>query len=142
MLTNGMAALVENIYMTKVDRPFWTVKFAEGNITEFEAWRSQSSKALILANLTSLESIYKHGLYDYLDHLNISVNAPLATRLSQQFSQVKASLLSIPKALEVNSTDYFKQHKTIIKEIRQLLVLIKVETANHLGVTIISADGD
>ena len=59
MLVNGMASLSENIYMAKLNKPFWSIKYAKGNVESFKAWRSKHSKQLILENLSSLESIYK-----------------------------------------------------------------------------------
>ena len=141
MLVNEMIALTEKIHMTKISKPLGKDK-TEMNIESFEAWRSTHSKMLILENFNALEAVFTHGLYSYLDHLHINVNQPLPMQLSQQFGKTKAALFSITGSFEQTAVKEPAKFDTLITEMRKLLVLIKVDTANQLGITVTFNDND
>ncbi|MCH2208092.1 MAG: imelysin family protein [Lentisphaerales bacterium] len=142
MLVNEMIALTEKMHISKISKPLGKDKDGEINIESFEAWRSEHSKMLILENLNAIEAVYSYGLYTYLDHLHINVNQPLPMQLSQQFGKTKAALFSMTGSFELTAAKEPKKFEPLIEEMRKLLVLIKVDTANQLGITVTFNDND
>ena len=139
MLMSKISEITNKIYLEKLDKAFFKVKYEKGSVLGFESWRSKSSKDLIKANLASIQSMFDYGLYDYLKYLDAD---ELADKISTQFIKIDKSLNTIPRSFEQDSKQYLDKYPIIVNEVRQLLILLKAETANKLGVTISYAGND
>lgn len=139
---NEMIALIERVYMSKLSKPLGKGEKGHLDVEGFEAWRSKQSLNIILANIEIIEKVYSSGFYDYLDYLGITPDSPLSTRLKNQFKKVKDEIKSIDSSLEEIAVSKPEKLNALLEEVRNLLVLIKVDTANQMGVTVTLNDND
>jgi predicted lipoprotein len=147
LLNNQMVGMLEMAIREKLGRPLGT---ADGNGPQpelVEAGLSGNSLAHIRRNVESVEQAYSGssglGLDDYLDYLDADYNGePLSQAIAAQFAASYAALDAIepPLSMVVNQNPATVQ--TAYDELRQLLILIKVDMANQLGVTITFNDSD
>lgn len=148
MLTNEMVALLENLIQNKVGRPLGEKSGGKPQPELVEAPYSGDSLPFILANLQAFELAFNGGeglgLDDYLDFLPASAQAdqPLAEKINQQLEQTMAAFSAISLPLEQTVLAQPEQLAAANSELRALLVLVKVDMANQLGVTITFNDSD
>jgi predicted lipoprotein len=146
MLTNDMAALVESIAQMNIGVPLGTSYTTDPTPTAANAFRSRQSSQEIIHNLIGLQAAFTGGdglgFDDYLDFLGAesSDGLPLSQAILDQITLSIAALdglvledaiLQDPATLEAAQA-----------EILRLLVLLKVDMANQLGVTITFSDND
>lgn len=147
-VANAMITLIEEIILSKLGRALGDANGGTIAIDELEAFRSAFSKSIIQQHLIALERCYSGnfssttsttGFDDFLMRLDQAV---LAERIEDQFAACQTALNgisgSIADALQTNSTSTMALRTAF----RDLLVLIKVDMANTLGVTVTFNDND
>lgn len=147
MLNNQMVAILESSIREKLGRPLGV---AAGNGTHpeaVEAALSGNSLAQIQHNLTAVHIAFTGGaglgLDDYLDYLGVeSEGTPLSQKINDQFATTQAALNAIQPPLKTAVSQDPATVQTAYDELNKLLILIKVDMANQLGVTITFNDSD
>lgn len=147
MLTNQMVAVLEIAIREKLGRPLGAAT-GEGVQPAFvEAGLSGHSLAHIRRNVESVEQACTGGaglgLDDYLDYLGAEIEGrPLSEAIAEQFSATYAALDAVEPPLATAVVEDTASVQSAYDELRQLLILIKVDMANQLGVTITFNDSD
>lgn len=150
MLSNEMVAQTEKLMRKNIGNPLGTETGQGIDPTLVEAPYALVSFELLSANLVSLQNTFNGGtnstdigLDDYLDYLSAEYEgAPLSGKINNQFDLViyKVDAFSEPLATAVNNQT--TQVQELYNALRDLLVLIKVDMANNLAVTITFSDND
>jgi predicted lipoprotein len=150
-MANLLGTLVEGVELIKRDkfeRPLGLASSdSQAQIYLLEWWRSQYSKSAIISNLTALKTIFLaadgYGLDDYL--LNAKERGDLSSQIQQRFDSSIAAANAMPNSLFASAEPY-SQEKLIAfqKEINQLLVILKTELPEALGINLgfNAKDGD
>jgi predicted lipoprotein len=109
-----------------------------------ERSRSGTSLAGVLAGLEGLQKMYRGGEGLGLDDALQRVNAPLAKRIEDQFQAALETTKAIGAPLEQAAVDHRSAIEAAYDKMRALEILIKVDLASALGVTLTfsSNDGD
>jgi predicted lipoprotein len=147
MLNNQMVAVLEIAIREKLGRPLG-IAAGDGPHPELvRAGLSGSSLAQIQHDLTTVENAFTGGdglgLDDYLDYLGAeSEGVPLSQKINEQFAATHAALQAIELPLATAVTNDTATVQAAYDELRKLLILIKVDMANQLGVTITFNDSD
>ncbi|MCB9161106.1 MAG: imelysin family protein [Caldilineaceae bacterium] len=150
MLTNEMIVLLEDIAQHKLGDPMGHLSFGVPAPTFVEAGRSGASLALIRADLQGLTRAFHGGdapddvgLDDYLTYLDAEYEGqPLAAVISAQIDAALAAVDAVDPPLRVAVEMNPDAVQAAYDAIEQLLVLVKVDMANHLGVTVTFSDND
>jgi predicted lipoprotein len=147
MLINQIVADVEEIISSRLGKP--AGKRTGGAIRPdlAEAIYSQSSLARIIATVEAEQAAFNGGsglgLDDYLDYLGAAYeDEPLSAVIKAQFETSLEALRAIDGPLETAVENDLPQVDIAIEELRTLLVLLKVDVPNHLGVTLTFNDND
>jgi hypothetical protein len=145
MLFNEMIALTEKILMTKLGKPLGKQSGEGAKVEMLVAFRSLHSLEEIKANIVSLQDCYNggdgSGFDDYLQFLKNDEAKKLSDKFTAQFKLIKQSLekiSSLENALLTNTQAVEK----LYSEIKALLVLLKVDAANQLALTVTFNDND
>jgi predicted lipoprotein len=148
MLVNQMISDLEEIITTRLGKPTGNTAngLARPDLVEspFAFW----SLPRIKATLGTMHAIYTGsdgaGFDDYLDFLGAQAadGTPLSQGIEAQFVTTLAAFEAIEGTLHTAVTDHPDQVNAAYEEVRTLLVLLKVDMANHLGVTLTFNDND
>ena len=150
MLVNDLAFLTEAIKNEKIGRPLGFRTAGIEQPSSVEARLSGQSLQFILDNLTGIEQTITGdgvtngiGLADLLRHVDAKYgDIDLSTLILQQIQTIRGKIEGIqaplPEAV-VNNTEAIQQ---LYDELKKLVVLIKVDVANNLGVMITYTDND
>jgi len=149
MVTNDMAALTEGIAQMKIGLPLGT-RFdndPDPDPTEAEAFRSRASTIQIIHNLIGLRDAFtgaeEIGFDDYLDFLAAEYNGEqLSDAIIAQIDATITSLQALEQPLAIAVVESPDTVLAIQNEVTQLLILLRVDMANQLGVTITFNDND
>jgi predicted lipoprotein len=144
-IVNRLLAAVEKLYKHKLGRPL------HGNGRSpwpewVEAWRSENSLTNISENLQGLYDVYTgfDGTTDGpgFDDLLTALGSPLAARITQQMQTVIAAVQAIPPPLRRAVVHHPQAVATAYDAVKELLILLKVDMTNVLGVTVDFGDSD
>ena len=144
MLANAMVAQALDISKYKIGRP-------SGKLTgtpipeEAQARLSGISLEQIIISIETLQLTFNGadslGFDDYLDFIGTSDS--LTAKINKQFDSTLNILKKIDKPLSIAVVQNSEQVLQAYAEMRTLLILLLVDTANQLGVTItFGDDGD
>lgn len=148
LLANQMVAMTEGMVKDQIGKPAGMLNDFTPNPEMAEAWRSQNSIPLMIANLQGIERAFSGadglGYDDYLDSVDAQYNGqPLSQAFKDQIAHVIDTLERIDGPLaEAVLRDDRSAIKAAQDAAQQLLILVKVDMANHLGVTIVFSDND
>ena len=142
-----MVAILEIAIRDKLGRPLGIAEGDGPHPEEVEAGLSGNSLAQIQQNVTAVQIAFTGGdglgLDDYLDYLGAeSEGIPLSQKINEQFATTQAALNAIEPPLATAVSQDTATVQAAYDEMRQLLILIKVDMANQLGVTITFNDSD
>jgi hypothetical protein len=147
MLVNQMIADCEEIISSRLGKP--AGKRTNGTIRPdlAEAIYSEASLLRIIATVEALQITFNGGeglgFDDYLDYLDAAYEGePLSMAINARFETSLAALNGIDGTLESAVQTNLPQVDAAIEELRALLVLLKVDMPNHLGVTLTFNDND
>ncbi len=142
-LVNAQVALLEEMIQSKIGKPSG-ISTGAVNVELAEAYRSETSLACLTANLTSLESSFNsssgNSLYGYLNFLQEGNS--LSTNIANQFEMCHNKMEEIDPSLEDAVSNDTAGVQELYDELKELLVLMKVDASNRLGVTITFNDND
>jgi predicted lipoprotein len=144
-IVNRLLAALEHVHKNKLGRPL----YGNGKSpwpTWVEAGRSGNSLANILENLQGLRAVYAGidgttnglGFDDYLTALG----SPLGERITQHIQMALAAVQAIPPPLRVAVVEHPQAVEAAYQALKVLLVLLKVDMTNLLGVTVDFSDND
>lgn len=147
MLANQIVAIIEVGIRDKLGRPLGIAAGDGPHPEEVEAILSGNSLAQLKQNLTTAEIAFTGGeglgLDDYLDYLEAeSDDVLLSQKINDQFAATYAALDAVQPPLKTAVSEDTATVQAAYDEMRKLLVLIKVDMANQLGVTITFNDSD
>jgi predicted lipoprotein len=147
MLVNQMIADLEEIISSRLGKPSGKRSNGMARPDLAEAPYSQASLPRIIATVEGLQVTFNGGdglgLDDYLDFLEAEYeDEPLSQAMNAQFDRSLAALAEIEGTLETAVIDHPEQIDAAYEELRTLLVLLKVDLPNHLGLTLTFNDND
>jgi predicted lipoprotein len=144
-IVNRLLAALDKVHKNKLGRPLY------GNGRSpwpdwVEAGRSGNSLANILENLQGVRAVYAGidgtingpGFDDYLTALG----SPLGERITQHIQTAMAAVQAIPPPLRVAVVEHPQAVEAAYQAIKDLLILLKVDMTNLLGVTVDFSDND
>lgn len=145
---NAMITLIEEIIISKLGSALGDTNGGIIEAERLEGYHSKFSKEIIEQHLMALERCY-HGDFTqtpssigFDDFLILLERDALASQIIDQFALCKKELAKIEGSLEdeiINNPDVVVALKDTF---RDLLIVIKVDMANTLGVTITFNDND
>ncbi|MEM9409106.1 MAG: imelysin family protein, partial [Acidobacteriota bacterium] len=145
---NRVVAVLEESVREQLGRPL-AAGGESARPERVEAPRSATSLALLRSRIAGIERVLlaQEGdglrLADYADHLDAEVDGTaLSTLLRNRFGSSLAALDAIPEPLTRSVVEDPDLVRAAYDELRELLVLIKVDLANQLGVTLTFNDND
>ncbi len=143
MLVNAMVAQAVGIGREKIGRPFGKItgeplpETAQGRL-------SGTSIDQIISNIEVLQLTFNGadglGFDDYLNFIDSSDS--LAEKVNQKFDSTFDALNNIDNSLDIAVIQNPEQVGQAYAEARELAILLQVDTANQLGVTITFNDSD
>jgi len=146
MQANELIALVETITQQRVGRP---MKGTYGTpVPEAaEAHQAEYSLPLVIESLHGFQQAFnggdKLGFDDYLDYLEAQYHGQtLSTAINEQTEQTIVALQAIDEPLHLAVINQPEVVQAAYDELKQLIVLTKVDMANHLGITVTFSDND
>ena len=148
MLVNQMIADLEEIITTRLGKPTGNTANGQARPDLVESPFAFWSLPRIKATLGTMHAIYTGsdgvGFDDYLDFLGAQTadGTPLSQAIEAQFITTLTAFAAIEGTLHTAVTDHPDQVNAAYEEVRTLLVLLKVDMANHLGVTLTFNDND
>jgi len=147
-LTNALISLLEEIIIKKLGNPLGNNSGGTVAISELEAYRSETSLAILQEHLIALKRCYFGDFkedsikWGYDNYLLLIGNEHLTIRVLDVFNELDALLTSFEGSLKnelvSNPTNIVK----LRKKFTDLLVLIKVDLANTIGATVTISDND
>jgi hypothetical protein len=144
-VVNRLLAAVEKLHKDKLGKPL------HGNgkspwPESVEAWRSGNSLTNVMENLQGLYAAYAglDGTTDGpgFDDLLTALGSPLAARITQQIQAAIAAVQAIPPPLRKAVVAHPQAVAAAYDAIKELLILLKVDMTNVLGVTVDFSDND
>lgn len=150
MLSNEMVSQTEKLMRKNVGSPLGNESAQGINPALVETPYALVSFELLRANVVSIQTTFNGGitstdvgLDDYLDYLSAEYQGmPLSDKINSQFELVINKIDAINEPLETAVTNKTTQVQELYSTMRDLLVLIKVDMANNLAVTITFSDND
>lgn len=147
MLVNHMIYDLENIIASRLGKPAGKRSNDMVRPDLVEAPFSQTSLPRIIATVEGIQRAFSGGaglgFDDYLDYLDAQYESrPLSTAINDQFDATLNALRAIDGPLETAVETDRDQVDRALEELNKLLVLLKVDMANHLGVTLTFNDND
>ena len=151
LLTNEMIRSIESILQFRLSKPLgFSGQGVQPDLVE--ARLSRYSLPLLRANIEAFALAFSAGhgevlgLDDYVDYLDrpYGDEALLSARIKAQTATVLATIDSFDKSLYETIAEDPTPARQLFAQVRQLLVLVKVNMANVLGVTVTfnALDGD
>lgn len=142
MLTNELIVLLETMVKTKVEYPLRGV-MADPQPQAVESPYAGASWPLMVANLRTVQQVFQAGLGDYLDQMAVTPRTPtLSAAINTQLEATIAAMEALTLPLEVAVIEDPAPVRAVRDEIKDLLVLLKVDMANQLGITVTFSDND
>ncbi|MCB9195167.1 MAG: imelysin family protein [Flavobacteriales bacterium] len=149
-LMNEMSSLLERIYISQLGAPLGKDDFSNlGQPEDTEAPLSEQSLEFIKLNIQSVEDAFFNegngllGFDDYLNALGAKYNGdPLPEVVQAQFDIVNDALDAIPGTLEDAVVSNYALVEKAYIELKELIVLLKVDVASQLSITITFNDND
>lgn len=141
MLANEMIVLAEFINEDKLDYPLHGV-LAEPQPEAVEAAFARYSTPLLIHNLESFQEIFTVGFNDYLNFLQRESTTPVAPQINAKLDDIIALLTALDMPLQDAVVERNDEVRAIRDEIRALIVLLKVDMANQMGITVTFGDSD
>ncbi|MBL0910989.1 MAG: imelysin family protein [Bacteroidia bacterium] len=145
-LVNELFALEDYIKGMKVGAPAGK---KDGNLypMNVEAYYSSESMAFIRVNLDILEACFKggdgQGFDDYLDFTEAELDGvALSKVISDQFGVCRSKCDAVTMPLSDAVSQQPAQVNELYTELQRLLVYLKVDMVNNLGITITLNDND
>ena len=145
-LVNEILALEDYVKGMKVGYPAGK---KDGNLypENVEAYASGESVTFITKNLDVLEAAFKggtgQGFDDYLDFVGAEDNGtPLSQKILAQFAVCRAKCNAVTVPLSDAVTQQAPAVNGLYAELQKLLVYLKVDMVNNLGITITLNDND
>ena len=140
LLANEVIRIVQKIHIHELARPMMEDK--KVNLEKFLAHKSQYTKELLIAQLEGIKKIFDNGLSEYIDAVATNKNKELSQKISTRLNNTLTQLKALDKSIEEAAiSDMGKLFKPL-EELRQLLILLKVDTANTLGISLTFSDND
>ncbi|MCB9436593.1 MAG: imelysin family protein [Anaerolineales bacterium] len=148
MLNNQMVVEIEAVLRNKLARPLGLS--AEDNLPrpeQVEAPYSDASTAQIIANLEGLQGVFNGGeglgFDDYLDFLGAEYEGdPLSAAINARFEAALTAMHAIEQPLQIAIVEDPETVRAAYESMRALMVLVRVDMAGQLGVTITFNDND
>lgn len=141
MLANEMIVLAEQINKDKLDYPLHGV-LSEPQPEAVESPYARYSVPLIARNLESMQEIFESGFTDYLNFLQAGSGTPLAPQIEAKIQQILPMLNALPVPLQDAVVEEPDAVRAIRDEVRALIILLKVDMANQMGITVTFSDSD
>lgn len=143
-LVNAQVSLLEKMIQTKIALPSG-IATENTDIELAEAYKSEYSLECIEANLKSIKSSLtagdeKYSILKYASFLN--ENNELEIKILSQILECETVINSFDHSLEQSFTTDKSKVTKLYDELKELLILVKVDLANRLGVTITFTDND
>lgn len=152
MLANEMITLIEKMVQTRLGKPLGKQSDGLPHPELVESLQSGHSLENLKNNLHSLEMAFegltqddmdKIGLDDYLDVLKARYNdEALPDVVKGQFMAAHAALDAIDQPLNEAVVNDYATVDAAYTELRELLILLKVDVANNLAITVTFNDND
>jgi predicted lipoprotein len=147
MLVNQMLADLENLVNMRVGFPLGKLSADVARPEQIEAPFSHMSLLRIIATVETLHTIYSggqgSGLDDYLDFLDATYEEqPLSQVIHDQFDAALAALNAIDEPLETAVVTQPEKVNAAYDELHELLILLKVDMVNQLGIILTFNDND
>ncbi len=148
-MVNQLAFQLEQVKNTKIGKPYGLESGGAPRPETVEAPYSHSSAAYIQANLEMVQWLYLgdsgsgtgFGLHEYLAERDQVLADDIVASLARSLSTL-AAMRQANDVLSLAVTQNSDQVAVCIEELQALIVLIKVDLANVLGVTITFNDND
>ena len=144
LIVNQLNFLLEDVLRFKIGEPAGLDNTSSTNTTVLQAYRSEISLAIIQKNITAVKAVY-YGMPDGLDDYvrEIATTEDINNAITASFSSIEANMASLSnttlkKAIENKNTTVAALHK----HIKELIILIKVDVASTLSVTVTFTDND
>ena len=149
MLVNQLNVLLENVKRFKLGEPAGLENSAIKDVSALQAEKSKQSLLFIEENINSIKKILfqtDNSIVNYAKY--IADSSELEIKLINQFTLIEGNIsaikgdTTIEKSLEeaINSNSPFVQD--LYENIQSLIVLIKVDLASTLSITITFTDND
>lgn len=142
---NQMIALVDFMKSTKIGVPFGK---KDGNIdvTKVEAYQSGVSWNYLAKNVATLQKTFNGGnglgFDDFLNFLNAKYNGGnLSDAINAQFNKIQAEIPTTTTLSESILQDPSTVN-LVFNDLKQLLILIKVDMISSMGLTVTFTDND
>ena len=149
MLVNEMVNLSEVIVRDKLGRPLGKMNGGEPAPETAEAARSDASLVNLISNVEALKMTFNGaeglGFDDYLNYINaFYAYGPLSETINEQFDETLTALNAIEMPLSRAVTETPDAVQTAYDKARLLVILLKSDMGNQMGVTVTfnDADGD
>lgn len=142
-LANAMLYLVEVVKNDRIGSPLGKDAGGQAAPTAAEAWRSQYSWPLLIANLTTAQQVYlgaqAYGFDDYLTSLG---HADLADQIDTLFQQVLADCAEAQDPL--STSIYTERHllEPIYEDLTTLIRLMKSDMFSFMSISVAFTDAD
>ncbi|MFV0247875.1 MAG: imelysin family protein [Tenacibaculum sp.] len=143
-VVNQMYALLEDIKSLKIGQPAAIEKTTTANAEILQAEKSSFSLQLIQKNIESIKRLYfgdTNGLDDYVFFK--TKNSELNDQIEKTFVEIENKItdfkgIPLKESIFSQSADV----QSLYRSIRNLLILVRVDLANVLSVTITVTDND
>ena len=144
LLVNQLAASMEDVAEKRLHFVLLLRPPISEEFYRIERSRSGSSLEGVLASLDGIQKTFRGANSLGLDDALKRLNPPLVTRLHEQFERTIATARAIGAPLEQAVVDRRPALEKACEETRALEILLKVDVASALGVTLTfsSNDGD
>ena len=144
LIVNQLNVLLENVVRFKIGIPAGLENSAYINSSILQAYRSEISLELIQENIKAVKSVYygiPEGLDDYI--FSITNNETINSAVAKTFLSIETNIASL---LHTTLKSAIENKNPIIIElynqIKNLTILLKVDVASTLSLTITFTDND
>ena len=143
-VVNQIYALLEDIKSFKIGQPAGIEKTNIPDIEKLQAEKSKLSLTLIQKNLESIRKLYfgnVNGLDDYI--FSETKNNDLNEKIAKTFTEIE-NIITDFEGQSLEETIFQKPNEvtSLYTKIRYLLLLMKIDVANVLSITISVTDND
>ncbi|SEB50123.1 Predicted lipoprotein [Tenacibaculum sp. MAR_2009_124] len=143
-IVNQMYALLEDIKSLKIGEPAGIERTSNPDSELLQAEKSSYSLNLIKENIESIKSLYfgnANGLDDYI--FSKTNTTELNDEITKTFNNIESAISSL-NHIPLNQSIFNKptEVQNLYNTIRDLLILMKVDVADVLSITITVTDND
>ena len=147
MLVNEMINQSETIVRDKLGAPLGKMNGGEPAPEAAEAARSDASTANLISNLEALKMTFNGaeglGFDDYLNYIDaFYAYGPLSETINEQMDETLAALKAIEMPLSQAVTETPDAVQAAYDQARLLVILLKSDMGNQMGVTVTFNDTD